>query len=59
MVIIHKDPQYFKDVALLEKYILQELNVRKVTFSNDKSQYGVTMRAEPDHMVLGKRLKGK
>lgn len=39
-------------------YQLQELNVRKVTLSTDKNKYGIRLRAEPDHMVLGKRLKG-
>lgn len=37
---------------------LQELNVRQVTLSTDKDKYGIRLRAEPDHMVLGKRLKG-
>ncbi|PKU28253.1 hypothetical protein llap_21443 [Limosa lapponica baueri] len=35
-----------------------ELNVRQVTLSTNKDKYGVRLRAEPDHMVLGKRLKG-
>ena len=34
------------------------MNVRKVTLSTDKNKYGIRLRAEPDHMVLGKRLKG-
>lgn len=37
---------------------LQELNVRQLTLSTDKDKYGIRLRAEPDHMVLGKRLKG-
>lgn len=37
---------------------VQELNVRQVTLSTNKDKYGVRLRAEPDHMVLGKRLKG-
>ncbi|CDR08583.1 unnamed protein product, partial [Oncorhynchus mykiss] len=36
----------------------QELNVRQLTLSTDKDKYGISLRAEPDHMVLGKRLKG-
>lgn len=35
----------------------QELNVRQLTLSTDKDKYGIRLRAEPDHMVLGKRLK--
>lgn len=34
------------------------MNVRKVTLSTDKNKYGIRLRAEPDHVVLGKRLKG-
>ena len=37
--------------------LFQELNVRKVTVSQDKGRYHVLLRAEPDHMILGKRLK--
>ncbi|CAO2596028.1 Isoleucine--tRNA ligase, cytoplasmic [Lemmus lemmus] len=37
---------------------IKELNVRKVTLSTDKNKYGIRLRAEPDHMVLGKLLKG-
>ncbi|XP_038628151.1 isoleucine--tRNA ligase, cytoplasmic [Tachyglossus aculeatus] len=58
VVVIHQDPEALKDIQSLEKYILEELNVRQVTVSTDKNKYGITLRAEPDHMVLGKRLKG-
>ena len=58
LVVIHKDQEYFEDLRMLEQYVLEELNIRQITFSSDKKQFGVTMRAEPDHMILGKRLKG-
>ncbi|XP_054831698.1 isoleucine--tRNA ligase, cytoplasmic isoform X1 [Eublepharis macularius] len=58
VVVIHHDPQALEDIRSLEKYILEELNVRQVTLSTDKDKYGIRLRAEPDHMVLGKRLKG-
>ena len=32
------------------------MNVRKVTFTTDKSSYGVELQAEPQIPVLGKRL---
>ena len=38
-------------------YVIQELNVRVVTVTADKHSYGVRLRAEPDHRVLGARLK--
>ncbi|KAK2534458.1 Iars [Columba livia] len=58
VVVIHQDPEALENVRSLEKYILEELNVRQVTLSTNKDKYGVQLRAEPDHMVLGKRLKG-
>lgn len=48
----------FVSFLFLRVYQIQELNVRKVTLSTDKNKYGIRLRAEPDHMVLGKRLKG-
>lgn len=58
VVIIHQEAEALADIKSLDKYILEELNVRKVTVSTDKNKYGIRLRAEPDHMVLGKRLKG-
>uniref|UniRef100_A0A4W3HP64 Isoleucine--tRNA ligase, cytoplasmic n=1 Tax=Callorhinchus milii TaxID=7868 RepID=A0A4W3HP64_CALMI len=58
VVVIHQDSEALKDIRSLEKYILEELNVRQLTLSSDKDKYGIRLRAEPDHMVLGKRLKG-
>ncbi|XP_054883527.1 isoleucine--tRNA ligase, cytoplasmic [Poeciliopsis prolifica] len=58
VVVIHQDPEALKDIQSLEKYIIEELNVRQLTLSTDKDKYGIRLRAEPDHMVLGKRLKG-
>lgn len=58
VVVIHQDPEALENIKSLEKYVLEELNVRQVTLSTNKDKYGVRLRAEPDHMVLGKRLKG-
>ena len=58
VVVIHKDKQCLEDIGSLERYIQEELNIRKVTLSEDKASYGVTLRAEPDHKTLGLRLKG-
>ena len=57
VVVVHQNPQYVEDVKSLENYVLSELNVRKLTITTDKSKYGVTLRAEPDHKTLGLRLK--
>jgi len=37
----------------------QELNVKSLTTSTDKEKYGARLRAEPDHRVLGSKLKLK
>ncbi|KAM9409199.1 isoleucine--tRNA ligase, cytoplasmic [Pholidichthys leucotaenia] len=58
VVVIHQDPEALRDIQSLQKYIVEELNVRQLTLSTDKDKYGIRLRAEPDHMVLGKRLKG-
>ena len=58
LVVIHKDQQYLDDVASLQAYILDELNIKSLTMSTQKAEYNVTLRAEPDHRTLGSRLKG-
>lgn len=58
VIVIHKNEQYLKDVQSLESFILLELNARQLIVCADKTQYGVKMRAEPDHKTLGLRLKG-
>ncbi|EFN73098.1 Isoleucyl-tRNA synthetase, cytoplasmic [Camponotus floridanus] len=59
IVVIHQDEEVLKDILLLKAYVLEELNVRKLTVTSDKEKYGVTLRAEPDHKTLGARLKGE
>lgn len=57
VVVIHQDPEALENIRSLEKYVLEELNVRALTLSADKGRYGVRLRAEPEHTVLGRRLK--
>lgn len=59
IVVIHQDAEMLKDIVSLMAYILEELNVKKLTVSTDKKKFGVTLRAEPDHKTLGARLKGE
>lgn len=58
MIVIHQDQTYLNDVKSLENYVLEEMNVKKVQLTSDKEKYGITLRAEPDHKILGVRLKG-
>lgn len=57
LIVIHQNPEYLADVKSLETYVLDELNIKKITLSTDKEKYGVSLRAEPDHKTLGARLK--
>ncbi|XP_070159414.1 isoleucine--tRNA ligase, cytoplasmic [Polyergus mexicanus] len=59
IVAIHHDEDMLKDILLLESEILEELNIKKITVTTNKEKYGVTLRAEPDHKILGARLKGE
>jgi len=56
VVVIRPEQASLDQVAMLEHYIKEQLNVRKVTFTTDKKAYGVELRAEPQIPVLGKRL---
>lgn len=58
MTVIHQDPIYLEDVRALEKYVLEEMNIKQLHLSSDKEKYGIKLRAEPDHKILGARLKG-
>ncbi|CAK9295369.1 unnamed protein product [Gordionus sp. m RMFG-2023] len=57
VVIIHDDPDFEKEILSLRQYVIQELNIKKVTLSRDKTAYGVGMKAEPDHKLLGAKYK--
>lgn len=56
-VVIHEDAQFLKDVGLLEKYVVEELNIRELVLTSDESKYGVKYTAGADWPVLGKKLK--
>lgn len=58
MIVIHREETYLNDVKSLESYVLEEMNVKKILLTSDKEKYGITLKAEPDHKVLGARLKG-
>ena len=58
VVVIHADAALLDELEPLTGYVLDELNVRRVTRSGDKHRYGVQLRAEPNHRTLGARLKG-
>ncbi|EPX74150.1 cytoplasmic isoleucine-tRNA ligase Irs1 [Schizosaccharomyces octosporus yFS286] len=57
LVVIVTDPEYLEDAKSLESYILEELNVREVIFTDDEEKYGVVYSAQADWPVLGKKLR--
>ncbi|CRL07911.1 CLUMA_CG020964, isoform A [Clunio marinus] len=57
VVVIHQQQEYLDDINSLQQFITGELNVRSIVLSQDRKKYGVTLRAEPDHKLLGIRLK--
>ncbi|OQR66460.1 isoleucine--tRNA ligase [Tropilaelaps mercedesae] len=59
VVVIQREDEYISDLKVMETYILEELNVKKLTPSKDKQAFGVSMKAEPDIKALGLRLRNK
>ena len=47
----------FKKKPYLD-FNLQELNIKKLTVTDDKNKYGAHLAAEPDYKNLGERMKG-
>ncbi|XP_061719553.1 isoleucine--tRNA ligase, cytoplasmic [Cydia pomonella] len=58
MIVIHRDKSYLDDVKSLNTYVLEEMNVKNLQLTSDKEKFGITLKAEPDHKLLGARLKG-
>lgn len=58
VVVIMRDQESLNDLKSMEKYILEELNVRSMKLTTDRKSFGVTMRAEPDHRI-GARLRSE
>ncbi|KAJ1560950.1 isoleucine--tRNA ligase, partial [Cladochytrium tenue] len=56
LVFIHPDPVARDDALRLQTYILEELNIKKLTVTADEKSYGVRYELKPDHKVLGQRL---
>lgn len=57
LIVVHRDPVFLDSLNCLADTIRQEMNVRTLTRSCDRARYGVVLRAEPNHRVLGARLK--
>ncbi|KAK4015854.1 hypothetical protein OUZ56_030826 [Daphnia magna] len=58
VIVILREQESLDELRTMEKYILEELNVRALKLTTDKDSFGVSLRAEPDHRI-GARLKGQ
>lgn len=56
MILIHSDQNCLNDIVSLKGYILEELNIRRLTVTTDKEKFSVHLKAEPDIKRLGQRL---
>lgn len=57
LVVIHSDPTYLSDLASLESYICDEVNVQTLELSSDESKYDVRYSCTADWPTLGKKLR--
>ncbi|XP_055998788.1 isoleucine--tRNA ligase, cytoplasmic-like isoform X2 [Ostrea edulis] len=57
VVAIHRDPEALEDIKSLQSYIMEELNVKSVKVTQDKSSFGAHLVAEADFKTLGAKLK--
>ncbi|PHH77810.1 hypothetical protein CDD80_191 [Ophiocordyceps camponoti-rufipedis] len=57
LVVIHHDEQYLDDIAALQSYITEELNLRDLITSRDEAKYSVQFSVTADWPVLGKKLR--
>lgn len=58
LVVLTTDARFHADLASLEPYIVEELNVRSLRLVDDEAAWGVLYRATPNFKLLGARLKG-
>jgi len=57
LTVFHKDPQYIKDILVLESFIKDEVNIKKIVIKNEGFEDSIKLKAIPDKSRLGKRLR--
>uniref|UniRef100_A0A1I8H6P8 ER membrane protein complex subunit 4 n=1 Tax=Macrostomum lignano TaxID=282301 RepID=A0A1I8H6P8_9PLAT len=58
VIVVHNDDRVLQAVQSMESYVLEELNVRQLLVTKDKEAYKVSLRAEPNHKLLGAKFRG-
>ncbi|KAH6880467.1 isoleucyl-tRNA synthetase,cytoplasmic [Thelonectria olida] len=56
-LVIIADAHIISDIEPLKRYILEELNVIKVTATSSEEQFNILLKAKVDWPTLGKKLK--
>ena len=56
LVIINYDQEFLNDVKIVEKYIVEELNVNEIEYLNDEATY-ITLGIKPNYETLYKKCK--
>lgn len=59
MVVIHPVKEFLDSIKTMENYILEEVNVQKITLSSDLKAFGVQCKVTPDFQKLGERLRSQ
>ena len=57
LVVLHQEQQFLDDVRTLEKYVIDELNVRDLVLTSDEKKYGVEYSVQADVKNLGMKFK--
>ena len=52
LTIIHRDKKVLEGFKVLETYIQDELNIKKIEYDTNEAQY-IKLQAKPQHKVLG------
>ena len=56
-LVVIGEAEFLDDVHFLERYVIEELNIRELVLSSDEDKYNVTLKASPNWPRLGQRLK--
>lgn len=59
LIIVHLKEDFFNDLINMNDIILKELNVRKITLTSNRLEYGAWFKAEPNYQILGNRFKNE
>lgn len=57
VIVVHAEESFLSQIKRLESYVLEELNVKKLTLCNNKAQFDVHLKAQPNPQALGSKFK--